>query len=1235
MKIDTSYLTINDELNTSFNDIESTYPLINDPEFNIKISRKKEFQEIYNKNNLSLEEFTELENAKSFTMNSQQLFVRNFLSVNTPYNSLLLYHGLGTGKTCSSIGVAMEKIKYMYNTNIKKKIIFVSNPNVQHNFKQSLFDENKLVYNKNTNEWRLLTCVGEDILKIVNPSNENLDEIKIKQKIKVFINEWFQFTGYTKLSNDINESIRSKNNVFNNTLIIIDEIHNIRMSDDSKNKRIAENLTYLVKNSDNLQLLMLSATPMFDNYKEIIWLINLINLNDKRPIVSVGEIFDSDGNFKIDENGEEIGLRKFIMKLTGYVSFVKGEDPINFPYRVFPTDFDKTHSIFNVDYPKYQYNKEAITVPLKHIDLYTINLSEYQEKVYSFIMNELTDTTKNINVGYQIFQTPLNILNICYPCEYFDSIVTDTNAVYNKRLLNDNIGKNSLSQVFDDIQTLPFVYNSDYVNKYGKIFSLNELNKYSTKLHSICSHINSSEGISLVYSEKIYSGVLPMSLALEEMGYSRYNGKNLLSNKKKPGLKYIMITGNVIYSPDNRGEIEAITDKKNTDGSQIKVIIISRAGSEGIDLKNIRNVHVLEPWYNMNRTEQVIGRGIRNKSHLQLPFEKRNCSIYLYGSILTDNRNESIDLYLYRKAENKSIKIGRVSRVMKETATDCLLTQKEDVRFFKTNKSEVSQILSNKNEITYNIIKKAFSSSCDYMETCEYSCMIYDKKYEKIDINDDNVDISTYNENHMMLNVNDVIIRIKDLFKEKYFYTKLDIITRICINKRYSIDIINYALNVLINNELTYIFDRYDRKGKLVNINDMYLFQPFEINNKKINYEERIMPIHHKNKKLLIKFNDKTDNIIEKEDDIIDSNFIKGVVNILDKLKFTLDGSLSKHAEHKYINKNKLNKLKLQQEEEKERKKEVKQQYEEEKQRKVEEKRINKEERIYKKNLENIEKIRIREELKLQKEEEKNKLKLQKEEEKKRLKLQKEEENMVKKTNNVNSQYGGGLDISNMDYINIAIEIMFDNLSITDRLIVINKLLNNKVDHYSNIVSSTFSINEIITGFKNFVDNNTITNDFDMSIMVIGYTDSLKIVVKQNNSWIEGTDAYITLFNPLIKIKSNNLVNKTMSRYIGLYVYDKNKFTFKIKDNNIKDVRNKGARCSQFKRANIKELLSILYNIEYANLLFKNSEFKIGDFCTIIEYTQRYYDKISKENKNWFYNSIESAIVKYTEVIKI
>ena len=57
-------------------------------------------------------------------------------------------------------------------------------PKVKDNFKQSLFDDNKLIFNKKTKEWRLLTCVGDDILKFVNPMSDNIDEVKLKQKIK-------------------------------------------------------------------------------------------------------------------------------------------------------------------------------------------------------------------------------------------------------------------------------------------------------------------------------------------------------------------------------------------------------------------------------------------------------------------------------------------------------------------------------------------------------------------------------------------------------------------------------------------------------------------------------------------------------------------------------------------------------------------------------------------------------------------------------------------------------------------------------------------------------------------------------------------------------------------------------------------------------------------------------------------------------------------------------------------
>ena len=63
-----------------------------------------------------------------------QNFVRNLLSFNTPYNSLLLFHGLGTGKTCSAIGICEEMRNYMKQVGSKRPIIVVAAPNVQDNF---------------------------------------------------------------------------------------------------------------------------------------------------------------------------------------------------------------------------------------------------------------------------------------------------------------------------------------------------------------------------------------------------------------------------------------------------------------------------------------------------------------------------------------------------------------------------------------------------------------------------------------------------------------------------------------------------------------------------------------------------------------------------------------------------------------------------------------------------------------------------------------------------------------------------------------------------------------------------------------------------------------------------------------------------------------------------------------------------------------------------------------------
>jgi hypothetical protein len=374
------------------------YPTLNDPNFNKKIAEKKEFSDTkYDGTIYNVKEYADILSNAEFELLPQQAFVRNFMSFQTPYNSLLLFHGLGSGKTCSAIGVCEEMRDYLKQMGINKQIIIVASPNVQDNFKLQLFDERKL--KEVDGIWTIKGCLGNKLLKEINPTGmKGLKKEKIIQQAKSLINSSYQFVGYLQFSNEIvrnadldnpeitqETKIRNLQNTYNNSLIVIDEVHNIRIADDNENKNVAKNLTYLVNVVDNLRLLLLSATPMFNSYKEIIWLINLMNMNDRRGIVGVSEIFDKNGEFKKDKDGNEIGKDMLIRKVTGYVSYVRGENPYSFPFRVYPDQFAPEHT-FKVDseYPKCQINGKKIPEDRKiqKLSLYLTKIGEYQELGY-------------------------------------------------------------------------------------------------------------------------------------------------------------------------------------------------------------------------------------------------------------------------------------------------------------------------------------------------------------------------------------------------------------------------------------------------------------------------------------------------------------------------------------------------------------------------------------------------------------------------------------------------------------------------------------------------------------------------------------------------------------------------------------------------------------------------------------------------------------------------------------
>ena len=128
VKEETDFFTANAET------FEYLYPVQTDPNFSVKLMKKKEFNSMrsidFGRVGLDTDETqnTVQEIGKElcesqFELSPHQMFVRNFLSSSTPYNSLLLYHGVGTGKTCSAITVAEEFRSYMKQIGSKEKII--------------------------------------------------------------------------------------------------------------------------------------------------------------------------------------------------------------------------------------------------------------------------------------------------------------------------------------------------------------------------------------------------------------------------------------------------------------------------------------------------------------------------------------------------------------------------------------------------------------------------------------------------------------------------------------------------------------------------------------------------------------------------------------------------------------------------------------------------------------------------------------------------------------------------------------------------------------------------------------------------------------------------------------------------------------------------------------------------------------------------------------------------------
>lgn len=829
-----------------------------------------------------------------FKINKQQLWIKRFLSPWTPYKSAILIHSLGTGKSCSAIGIAEE---YIMAGN-QQKVIVIASADVQENFKSEIFNINKV---SDIPPWKSSQCTGNNYIKRVQRLQRSILNLSAKDDRKILddtakkiIEDHYEFHPYMAWANIIIQKYESltkkafanwvKEN-FNNKLIIVDEAHNSRPSQASNEKKVEQALRLITKEANNMNLVLLTATPMYNEWSEILWLLNLCIWNDKRK-----ELFKNESDYNIGlqktlfndsldfSSKEDEALFKNATR--SYISYIKGNNPLQFPFRLNPPNILDTNNLPQFDiYGNPVKNK--INIKLIPSLLNGQQLENYKKLLKNTNYNIPLDQALDQELE-QIDDTP-------------NTIITKIFAAGNIFLPNGNF--------FKDFNIKLNPVSVSYNIGSPRFFDTENISQYAAKFKTIIDAINNSDGICFIYSTYNLDGIFPLILALEQYGYHPYlDDKGIWTENTNPKNKgaYVVFSGNTKLLPKQLPieELKNISKlHSNKNGEKIKIIIGSKKVSEGLDFANIRQIHILEPWYNTSLLEQVIGRGLRTCSHASLPFNKQNCTIYLHTSILPPELNrETIDLTAYRIAEQKASGIAKIMYYLKQSAFDCITHYYKNHLDDNLLKIKITQQRSQDNQVITQSIQELIQPLFDSqpIPNCETNL-----KPEDISHNT-NPFVPTRFLTDRQEEINDIL---RKLFHINYSWTWNDIINTKEL-KGFNQKSIALILDEIVRLPNQYPFiDKLNRKGFIERRQDIYAFVPSELRNiKGLTQFERTQPIQHA--KTNIQVQSEKQKIVIKELSDIQllqqfENNIKNDTQLLNSLNFntiTLNNYIIQHT---------------------------------------------------------------------------------------------------------------------------------------------------------------------------------------------------------------------------------------------------------------------------------------------------------------------------------------------------
>ena len=621
----TEYLSIENFLFKYPSIYESPYSVLNpydDKTFNDIIVTKKEFS------NLKLSKTEQITKKGVGTQYKHQKIITRFMNSKTPYNELLLFNEMGTGKTCTAVSV-IESFRKNFKDdmwkNINGAVICAKGSSLLKNF------VNELVF----------SCTDG---RYIPDNYDNLTSYEKSFRIKKKISDFYETHTFETLARELSKMTDS--NIirrFSNKIFVVDEVHNIREHSNLEDVHSVDNfkithtsshlnvygqfhrLFHLIKES---KILLLSGTVMKDDPIEFSSVMNLILPLDKQLPSGKNFIkyfFDSpDGHAKLS-----VAIRGRISYLKAMISSVK---------KVF------------IENPSFV----SPVGGLQHFEIYAQMAHRFQNEA---CLRAYKEDTINTNIFINSRQASLFVFpNGSYGMEGFNTYVINKNT---KGLVKSRENK----QTYQLKRELITAIDGNVDNLY----------KYSCKYaHTIKTLLENPKSKSFVYCEFVNGGgCILFSKILQLFGYKEAKGDEYTKHQR-----FAIITNQTTTPTKIQKLVERFNDIDNVDGEYISVIIGSKVISEGFTFTNIKQEFIFTPHWNYSETSQVIARGWRLGSHNDLL--KRGdldiqVSIYQYATITTDIE-AAIDLTMYKISENKDVYMKHIERVVKTSAFDCPLT---------------------------------------------------------------------------------------------------------------------------------------------------------------------------------------------------------------------------------------------------------------------------------------------------------------------------------------------------------------------------------------------------------------------------------------------------------------------------------------------------------------------------------------------------------------------------------